>query len=48
MGLEQKQIGARIFIIDRGNKLLFTKSELVVARKRFEKEYAKAMSKGQV
>jgi len=48
MGLEQKQIGTRIFLIDRKDKLLFTKTELKTARARYVKEFAKAAAKGQV
>jgi len=48
MALEEKIIGTRVFMIDRQNNLLFTKSELKVARVRFEKELAKAISRGEV
>lgn len=42
MALEEKLIGTRLMYIDRLNNLLFTKTELKNAQKRYKKELKKA------
>lgn len=43
MGLEKKAIGAKVYLIDRSQNLLFSYAEVEKARSRFKKEKAKAL-----
>jgi hypothetical protein len=45
MAITQTTVGAKVYFVDNDNKLLFTKGELQIARKRFQKELAKKISK---
>lgn len=45
MGLEKVVIGARVFVIDRDQKVLFTRAEVQKARDRFAKEAGKKIKR---
>lgn len=43
MALQREQIGNRVFIVDRDNKLIFTITEVKKAQKRFDREASREL-----